>query len=252
MNTDIYRGTLRIISLPEARFEYGFSYREDFPRGARGGAEQFTKRCFGLLTTNGSIVLPVVFFDDLEPNDVLTRNTAVRFSVDMAGAVTTDGHPFHPTLDRVSVNGDFIWWYPRYYSGGPSIPGWGPWDPIAWEPYYLNQYYLNVPRTQVYTGAVTLDTSERILLTYRYGINGWDNEPPGERNRVRYIRTAGEYTLPLDKFGAPEQELSIGNLTATRSDPDHVLISWLGRPGVRLQSCADLPTPGTTTAKQTG
>ena len=185
----------------------------------------------------------MVSFEDLKSGDFLPRSTVVRFSVDMAGAVATDGHPFHPTLDRVFVNGDFVHWYPRGEEGGRVSHGWGPWDPVAWQPSYLNGPDLtNVPGTQVYTGAVTIEPSERLALTYRYRINGWDNEPPGERNHVRYIRTAGEYTLPLDAFGAPEQEPSFGDLKAKLSGPQHVLISWLGRPGVRLQSCANPAT----------
>jgi hypothetical protein len=36
--------------------------------------------------------------------------------------------------------------------------------------------------------------------------------------------------------------LTKSRLKATLSDPQHVLISWLGRPGVRLQSCANPAT----------
>ena len=244
INTNIYRGTLRIISLPEARFEYQFHHRGDFPRPTWSRWEQFTERSSSLLTTNGPIVLPVVFFDDLQSSDVLPRSTVVRLSVDMAGAVTTDGHPFHPTLDRVFVNGDFIHWYPEGGVGGSVIRGWGPWDPIAWAPDFLKRYHLtNVPGTQVYTGAVSIDPSERLALTYRYSINGQDNEPPGGQNHVRYVRNAGEYTLPLDKFGAPEQEPSFGNLRAVLATPGNVGLSWLGRLGVRLQSCSSATGP---------
>ena len=228
-----------MISLPGARFEYVFRYWTMFSMWER--EEKSPKRSFSLLDTNGSFVLPVVFFEDLEPSDVLPRSTDVRFRVDMTGAVTTDGHPLHPTLDRVFVNGDFVRWYPSGGVGGSVFRGWGPWDPTAWEPDFLKPYYLtNVPGTQVYTGAVTIEPSEQLALTYRYGINGRDNEPTGGQNHVRYIRGAGEYELPLDTFGAPEQEPSFGNLIATLSDSQHFRISWLGRPGVHLQSCADL------------
>lgn len=241
INTNIYCGTLRMISLPGARFEYRFRYWTMLPSWEC--EEQSVKRSFSLLDTNGSVILPVVFFDNLEPADVLPRSTEVRFSVDMTGAVTTDGHPFHPTLDRVFVNGDFVRWHLNGEYAGAATHDWGPWDPVVWAPVYLSNYYLtNVPGTQVYTGAVTLEPSDRLALAYRYSINGQDNEPPGGQNRVRYVRAAGEYTLPLDRFGAPVQEPSFGNFKATVSDPQHVLISWLGRPGVRLQSCAHLAT----------
>jgi hypothetical protein len=236
INTNLYRGTLTTISLPEAHFEYRFEWMLSALYGRH--EEESRPRQLSLLATNGSIVLPVVLYDDLAPNDVVPRSTVVRFSVDMAGAVTTDGHPFHPILDRVFVNGEFVRWLPNGCEGCIWRRDWAPWDPVEWN---SNNYYLtNVPGTQVYTGGVTIDPSERLALTYRYGINGQDNEPPGGQNHVRYIRNAGEYTLPLDKFGAPVQEPSFGNLTATRSDQDHVLISWLGsprRPPSELRGC---------------
>ena len=42
--------------------------------------------------------------------------------------------------------------------------------------------------------------------------------------------------MPLDKFGTMTVEQSFGNLAIAPSTPGHVLVSWLGRPGVYLQT----------------
>ena len=81
------------------------------------------------------------------------------------------------------------------------------------------------------------------LVTYQVDMTAQVADGSGGQNHLRYIRATGDYIMPLDTFGTPTQEPSFGNLTATRSDPAHVLISWLGRPGVHLQSCAD-PSAG--------
>jgi hypothetical protein len=247
-NTNIYRGTLQIISLPGARMDFHFGYLLVSFRGTGNRhVEELlylgsTNRTFNLLTNNGDLVLPPVLFGDLEPGDVLPAATLVRFNVDMTGAVGVDGHPFDPVLDRIFVNGDFADWFPPHAGG--KRQGWWPWNPLQVSTFSLSSYYLtNVPGTPVFTGVVALDRPRALVLTYRYSINGQDNEPTGGQNHIRFIRTTGEYALPLDKFGAPVQEPSFGNLTATRSDPDHVLISWLGRPGVHLQSCSSANRP---------
>lgn len=240
-DSNVYHGTFSIIGQPETRMEYKFDCFWSIGWGAglsiteeplsTGGAN----RAFTLLPTNGTLVLPVVPFGDVKPSDLLPEDTQVVFSVDMAGAVGLDGHAFDPRTDRVYLNGDFLTWTPWCYSGGRGYKGWSAWDlcsgllPLT-----------NAPGSQVYSR--TLQLGERVALRYRYSINGQDNEPPGGQNHVRYVRRTGDYTLPLDKFGAPVQEPSFGNLKAALSDPQHVLISWLGRPGVRLQSCVNPAT----------
>ncbi len=72
--------------------------------------------------------------------------------------------------------------------------------------------------------------------TYKYGINGNDDEAPPNSNHVRFVRTTGAYTLPRDTFGAQLVEPSFGLLSAGPASAGSVAISWLGRPGVHLQA----------------
>ena len=88
--------------------------------------------------------------------------------------------PLDPVLDRVFVNGDFVEWNCRYCSGGYA-QGWGPWDPIEWFPDNLARYCFKTPGTQVFTAAIPVSSLNLVVLTYRYSINGQDNEPPGGR-----------------------------------------------------------------------
>jgi hypothetical protein len=77
------------------------------------------------------------------------------------------------------------------------------------DPSSLARYYLtNTPGTQVYTVAIAIYPPNVLALTYRSCINGQNNEPPGGQNRLRYIRIAGDYTLPLDTFRIPSSRQS--------------------------------------------
>jgi hypothetical protein len=165
----------------------------------------------------------------------------VHFMVDMTEARTADGRAFDPAVDKVYLNGDFLNWSGCFTSGGLGNVGWARWEvcPGGWGGL---PNLTKVPPNCVYSLSVGLSPPGGQVLAYRYSINGQDNEPTGGRDHVRWVRGTGEYSLPLDKFGAPVQEQSFGDLTATLSDPQQVLISWLGRPGVRLQSCANPAT----------
>ena len=55
-------------------------------------------------------------------------------------------------------------------------------------------------------------------------------------NHVRYIRQLGHYTLPLDTFGTPVTESLLGGLTLGSPAAGHIPVSWLGTPGVHLQT----------------
>jgi hypothetical protein len=80
------------------------------------------------------------------------------------------------------------------------------------------------------------------MQTYKYGINGADNEAAVNSNHMRPIRTTGTYVMPLDQFANQFAEPSFGNLQASHTAPGHALISWLGRPGVHLQTRTNLTT----------
>jgi hypothetical protein len=161
-------------------------------------------------------ILPPVYFSNINPSDLLTADTTVTFRVSMTNAVGTDSHVFDPSTDGVYLNG---------------VPIFTSWDG------FLPQLTNNPVGSKVYSIDLLIPKGAPIQQTYKYGINGNDDEAPQGNNHVRYIRATGTYVMPLDTFGAMVVEPSFGNLQATASTtPGHVLISWLGRPGVFLQT----------------
>ena len=168
-----------------------------------------------------SQILPVVFFSNQDPVDFLPADTVVTFSVDMAQAVGTDAHAFAPASDQVFLN------------GAPN--GFATWDTSL--PALTN----NPVGGSVYSIDLLLPQGSPVQQTYKYGINGNDDEAPAGSNHVRFVRTTGTYTLPRDTFGAQYVEPSFGLLSAGPAAGGSVPVSWLGRPGVHLQASQTLP-----------
>jgi hypothetical protein len=101
-----------------------------------------------------------------------------------------------------------------------------------------------------YSIIVSIPAGNSLLLTYKYGMynvansasyNALDDEAGFAQNHARYVRTVGAYTMPVDTFGnqfdepQPFGQLSVGNVSGGT-----VPISWLGLPGVHLQTSTDL------------
>lgn len=154
----------------------------------------------------------------MAPGDLLPADTLVTFSVDMTDAVGTDAHAFDPSADQVYINGVF---------------GFVGWDATSLAAFQLTN---NPPGSEIYSLQVLMPVGSPVEVTYKYSINGPDNEAAGGQNHVRFVRQVGSYVLPQDSFGNQLVEDSFGNLQASASTPGHVLISWLGRPGIHLQS----------------
>jgi hypothetical protein len=81
-----------------------------------------------------------------------------------------------------------------------------------------------------------------VRIEYKYGIGGFDNEAAGGNNHVRFVRTTPAYDMPLDRFGTMGAEQSFGNLAVGALAAGQLPITWLGRPGVYLQSSPDVGT----------
>ena len=163
------------------------------------------------------LVLPPVYFSDLDPTDLLPVDTTVTFSVNMTNAVGTDSHAFDPSTDGVYLNG-----VPTFVTV---------WDTS------LPQLTNNPVGSKLYSIDLLLAKGSPVQQTYKYGINGNDDEAAQGNNHVRFVRATGTYVMPLDTFGTMLVEPSFGNLQASRSTtPGYFLISWLGRPGVFLQT----------------
>ena len=167
------------------------------------------------------LVLPPVYFSDIDPSDLLPADTTVTFRVSMTNAVGTDTHVFDPLADTLYING---------------IPSF-----VTWNGFLLPQLTNYPAGSKVYSLDVLLAKGSSVRQTYKYGINAIDNEAPQGNNHVRYVRTTGTYVMPLDTFGSMVVEPSFDNLRASVSTtPGHVLVSWLGRPGVSLQTKTSL------------
>ncbi|MGC9943197.1 MAG: hypothetical protein ABSE48_15315, partial [Verrucomicrobiota bacterium] len=144
--------------------------------------------------------VPTVYFSDLSINDQLTTNVWVTFSIDMAGASQYPSGPaFDPSVDFVSVN-------------SPAFTGaWQSWDPLTLAAYEL----VEVGTSSVYTNSFLIPSGSALGTTYKYGIDGADNEAASGDNLLRFIRSTatGAYSFPVDTFGNQYNEPSFGELS---------------------------------------
>jgi hypothetical protein len=121
------------------------------------------------LTTN----FPAVYFNDLAPDDYLPTATPVLFSVDMNGAVETNGQAFVPGSDSVYINGMFAgatpsfpnptygtsqYWYP--WSGGDNLQG----APAGYQ-------MIEEGTSTIYTNTVVIPAGTPVALSYQYGVD---------------------------------------------------------------------------------
>ncbi|SPE53230.1 exported hypothetical protein [Verrucomicrobia bacterium] len=194
--------------------------------------------------------VPPVFFLDLAPNDYLPQATPVLFSVDMNGAIGTDGHVFDPTSDALYINGMFA------NFGYPQL--WYTWAGTAnSQPTPPGYQMVEVGTTTVYTNTIILPPGTVVALSYQYGIDPagayggpLENEAAAGNNHVRVVRSTASdsYTMPIDTFGFQYNEpffstgniqglgnLGGGNLSVGLPVAGKVAVQWLGRPGGHLQ-----------------
>ncbi|HWD91829.1 MAG TPA: hypothetical protein VG938_05715 [Verrucomicrobiae bacterium] len=239
-NTNIYTVNVPISSGDGTTINYQFRYNQlssgntvyDHLNGANGGNDN---RHF---TVVNSTNVPPVFFNDAELNDYLTQATPVFFSIDMSGAVGTDGHAFNPTADNIYINGQFANWYA--WGGGvnpaPAPPG-----------YQMIEQGLST----IYTNTVIVPAGTPVSFTYKYGMDEsaafggpGDNEAGFGQNHFRVVRSTAmnPYPMPTDKFGNQYSEPFFNsgnpggaNLTVGAQSGGKVPVTWLGRPGAHLQ-----------------
>jgi hypothetical protein len=108
-----------------------------------------------------------------------------------------------------------------------GVPTFQPW-PIS-TPVMTNNPIPSI----IYSVDILLPKGSLLQQSYKYGIDGLNDEPGG--NHVRYIRSTGTYVMPMDVFGNIVVEPSFGNFAISPARPGYVHLSWLGRPGVHLQ-----------------
>ncbi|MDR3456953.1 MAG: hypothetical protein P4N60_05870 [Verrucomicrobiae bacterium] len=169
--------------------------------------------------------LPTVYWDDALPTDLLNMDTVVTISVNMTNAVGTDAHVFDPANDGLFINGDFS--------------GWLGWNPITL--YGAGLQCHSDGTSLVYTYVTTFPKGHTRALTYKYAINGADNEAPSYQNHFRYIRgTNGVESLPVDTFGVQYNEPKVGGLSIARPAGGAYPVTWLAYPNVHLQTRSSL------------
>jgi hypothetical protein len=220
------------------------------------------RRSITIPTGVASSNVPPVYFLDLAPDDYLPAPVPVQFSVDMAGAVGTDGHEFVPVQDAVYINGVFA------NGGGTYYPQtWYPWtqgiNPI---PAPAGYQMIEVGSTTIYTNTIILPAGTPVALQYQYGMDPYSlnggpmaDESTSGNNHFRVVRStdSGVYTMPTDTFGNQYQEpffspgniggigsLVDGNLKVAPAAGGLVAVSWLGRPGAQLQVSSNLAGGG--------
>jgi hypothetical protein len=210
INTNIYSAVIQIHDGIGATRQFKFFSTVT----ANGGWETNANNRTLHIVSGNAQTLPAVFFDDwfVDPVDVLSADTTVTFSVSMTNAVGSDSHVFDPAVDQVLING---------------VPIFQPW-PIS-TPVLTNYPVPSI----IYSVDLLLPKGSFLQQSYKYGMNGLNDEPGG--NHVRYIRSTGTYAMPMDVFGNIVVEPSFGNFTITHGSPGQVHLSWLGRPGVHLQ-----------------
>jgi len=234
-NTNIWYATNTFVGSPGS-VASEFKYTQNDGSALNGGWETSNNRSVTLGSSNGVVKLAVGVFSDLYSIDVLAVDTDVTFSVSMTNAVGTDAHVFDSANDLVFINGDFA--------------GWPAWNPIS----LASQQCVNSPAgSQVYTFTRMFPAGSSRLVTYKYSINGNDDEAGFAQNHTRYIRsTNGVYAMPLDTFTVQYGEPKFGNLGIGAKTGGAFPLSWFGYPGVSLQTATNVAGPWVTVPNTDG
>jgi len=268
-NTNLYSTVVRIIDTKGTRETYKFdfnnpgeNYESSRPKLTTpdDGPNNYN-RTFNLTTTIGhpvSTVLPSVLFNDAEATDYLLADMQVTFTVNMNGAVGSEGHAFDPVVDTLWLNGEFA-----NYNG--QIGSWYPWqstvNPVAAPAQY--QMIESPLGSGIYSNTITVPKGTPLSFAYIYGMNiaisnnpvvaPYSDEPhSGDRHRVARSTATGSYTLTSDVWGYTYSEplfnpyaKDAGYLTVGAASGGTTPVSWLGRPGAHLQSAPSLGGPWT-------
>ena len=252
--SNIYTGTFPAVGYPGG-LTINYKFREnggwENPASTGGNNRQAA-------ITNVNQVLPLVYYNDASVSDLVLSNIAVTFSVYMPDQTAlANGGTFTKGVDTIAINGDWLGWW-----------GWG----VNAEP--ASTVMTEAGTSDVYTNTFIIPKGNSLQLTYKYGVDGLDNENGFATNHSRYIRSYGpSYTFPQDTWsyiicppGTPYPnpgitstnivEPSFGYLTIGTPNSDGFLpINWLGRLAVVLQSQSSLTggawtdVPGTDSAQ---
>lgn len=222
-NTNVYSITIPVVAPLGASEQFKFTTYgpnisgTDYESPGPSSPQINGNRYFVMQSVNTN--LPLVNFSDESASDLLTQDTFVQFTVDMTNAVGTDAVVYNGS-QSIYINGDFL--------------GWQPWNTL------LPQMTNSPAGSSTYVWGMTFPKGHSMILTYKYSMNGNDDEAGFAQNHVRYIRSVGTYIMPTDKFGTQYAEPSFGNLTIRQPSGGTIPLIWLGRPGVHLQARTSL------------
>ncbi len=247
-NTNIYYSPIvTIIDHAGVTDGYKFNFNDstwESPLSTGGGNRSYVLSAAAAV---GITNLPAVYFNDQLGNDVLQADTPVSFVINMNGAVGTDAHVFDPTSDNVFVNGQFSNWYPWYGGINPANA------PAGY------QLFETPVGSGIFSNTIVIPKGASPAFQYKYGIgingNGGpaDDEAGYGMNHYRVVRATGfnPYPLQQDTFATMYSEpyftattTADGRLAVGAKAGSTVPVTWLGRPGLKLQVKSDL-TGGT-------
>jgi hypothetical protein len=216
--SNVYSTVLPFVGYNGTTFEYKFR--------ANGGWESPTSTSGNnrVGTVNGvNQTLPLVFYNDATPCDLLDQVTTVTFFLQLTnGTTATDGTVFNGG-QSVHINGEFN--------------GWQPWD------IFLPQMTA-AGSNNLYVYQTTLNPGAARAQKFKYSIGGADNEAGFGADHVQYVRSFGNsYNLAVSQFGtnfaATRVETAVSGLKISPAGAN-VGVSWDGTPCVTLQTRSSL------------
>ena len=245
LKTNLYIGTFATQGYLPITFNWKFRVNN-----LDGGYEQPVSTGGGNRTTTltqQNTILPVTSYDDLGLGDLVLAPTTVTFSLYMPDGTADDGNPtyyFAKGSDQLFVNGAWVGW---------NNDTWG----LNLLP--TTQELFEVGDSDVYTNSFVIPRGNSIYMTYKYSIDGFDDENGMNTNHIREIRSYGpNYSFPQDVWswsianqstilqpGLPTSttnivEIDFGNLAIGAPVGGTFPITWIGRPDVLLQNSSDL------------
>ncbi len=243
LKTNLYIGTFPITGFLPTAFQWKFRVNN-----LDGGYEQPVSTSGGnrsTTLTNQTTILPVLSYDDLGLGDLVVSNTTVTFTLYMTNGTLTElnggTYQYNNQSDSIYVNGPWAGW-----DWGISIPA--------------NQQMVEVGASDYYTNSWVFPRGSSVYVTYKYSLDGTDNENAQNTNHIREIRSYGpNYSFPTDVWSYtvlypgcstpyPLAGLAVTNfvepdfgyLTIGALSGGSLPINWLGRPAVQLQNSPDL------------
>ena len=157
-NTNIYKAVVAVVN--GVGVTEGYKFWASVP--ANTGWETMANNRTFTVIKGAAQVLPVVYFSDVDPTDLLPADTLVTFRVNMTNATQyPSGTPFDPSVNGVWFNGDCLTngWYTTWGGMWPETQLFDDGthgDAVAGDKTYTFQYLVPKGRT--------------LRVQYKYGI----------------------------------------------------------------------------------